>query len=247
MSSSASDPQGLAFASLAEDYERGRYGWPPEIAAVDATTVLDLAAGTGKLTSVLVERYDDVVAVEPDLEMLALLERRVPRARAMAGSAERIPLDDVSVDAVFVAEAFHWFDSAVAAGEIARVLRPGGTLLVCFNEWRSQWRPAIGEEARAVIERWAARLPSAGGVKVETGTWRAGIDEGPFGELVERTLDHMQRTDGAGVVAYYLSVSSFATLPPEEHARFRRELEQAVPDVPYELPLRARSYLTRRR
>src|SRR5262249_19575551 len=96
--------------------------------------VLDLGAGTGKLTRVLARRYRDVTAVEPLANMRAMLERMVPGVTALAGAAERIPLDDGSVDGVFAAQAFHWFDKAVALPEIARVLRPGGIVALVWNQ-----------------------------------------------------------------------------------------------------------------
>src|SRR5207248_3608785 len=131
-----SDPQGLAFDPVAEDYDLGRAGWPAELLdGIEAEHVLDLAAGTGKLTKQLVERFPSVTAVEPLAGMRAVLARNVPEADVLAGGAEEIPLGDASADAAFVAEAFHWFDSAAAVRELARVLRPGGALVVCFNDW----------------------------------------------------------------------------------------------------------------
>ena len=98
-----------------DDYERGRPGWPSEALEVvelaPTATLLDLGAGTGKLTRLLVDRFEHVLAVEPDEEMRARLGRFCPDARALAGRAETIPLGDESVDAVFVAEAFHGFDA----------------------------------------------------------------------------------------------------------------------------------------
>jgi SAM-dependent methyltransferase len=108
------EPAASAFGGQAENYERGRPGWPAAAVAglierFDAHTVLDLAAGTGKLTRLLVEHADVVIAVEPVDGMRAVLEREVPEARVLTGTAEAIPLAGESVDAVFVAEAFHWF------------------------------------------------------------------------------------------------------------------------------------------
>lgn len=88
--------------------------------------ILDLAAGTSKLTRSLIGRAGEVLAVEPDPQMLAELRVRVPEATALTGSAEAIPLPDASVDAVMVGQAFHWFQRPQAELEIARVLRPGG-------------------------------------------------------------------------------------------------------------------------
>ena len=91
------DPQGLAFDPVAEDYDRGRAGWPPELLdGIEAESVLDLGAGTGKLTQLLVDRYPEVHAVEPLAGMRAILARNAPGADVLPGSAERIPLDDAS-------------------------------------------------------------------------------------------------------------------------------------------------------
>src|SRR6266404_2443040 len=120
-----------------EDYERGRPGWPPEVielAALPPTaTVLDLGAGTGKLTRLLVSAFDRVVAVEPAEAMRRLLVTFCPEAEALAGTAQEIPLPDDSVDAVLAAQAFHWFEDEHALAEIARVLRPGGALVLMWN------------------------------------------------------------------------------------------------------------------
>jgi ubiquinone/menaquinone biosynthesis C-methylase UbiE len=242
---SVSDAQGLAFAPVAGDYERGRAGWPPEVLnGVGAESVLDLGAGTGKLTELLVERYPEVVAVEPLESMRAILRRKLPQARVLAGSAERIPLDDSSVDAVFVAEAFHWFDSRAAAFEIARVLRPNGKLVVAFNEWLSPFEPPIGEAARAAIDSRAAALPPAGAARVATGAWKDGIEAGPFGPLDERAYEHSAEADRESVAAYYVSISSLAQLDPEERERLRRELIALLPDATFRLRLAARVFTT---
>ncbi|MEO7262720.1 MAG: class I SAM-dependent methyltransferase [Jatrophihabitantaceae bacterium] len=106
--------------------------------------ILDLGAGTGKLTDSLIGRQARVVAVEPDPQMLAVLAARLPHVSALAGSAERIPLQDRSVDAIMVGQAFHWFRRPEADRELARVLRPGGVLGLLWNlpdhsvEWVSK-------------------------------------------------------------------------------------------------------------
>ena len=238
-----SDPQGLAFERLAEDYERGRAGWPAAMLdGVDGDAALDLAAGTGKLTRLLVERFDTVVAVEPLAGMRTVLTRIAPEADVLPGTAERIPLDDASVDAVFVAEAFHWFDSAAAVREIARVLRRGGTPLVCFNHWLSGLRPPIGAEAEAVLEERWSRLPTPGGTKVESGAWKDGFAGAPFTPLEERTFDHEWTATREDVAAYYVSTSSMGALPDDEREELRGELLDALDDVEYRLPLEARAF-----
>ncbi len=140
----------LSFGSEAAAYERGRPSYPPE--AIDwllppgARDVLDLGAGTGKLTTRLVERGLDVVAVDPIAEMLELLSSALPDTPALLGTAEQIPLPDNSVDAVLVAQAWHWFDLERAVAEVARVLRPGGRLGLVWNtrDERLGWVKDLG-------------------------------------------------------------------------------------------------------
>ncbi len=153
----------LSFGSQAAAYERGRPSYPPE--AIDwllppgARDVLDLGAGTGKLTARLVERGLDVVAVDPIAEMLEVLASALPGTPALLGSAEQIPLPDNSVDAVLVAQAWHWFDPARAIPELVRVLRPGGRLGLVWNtrDERLGWVKELGtiigrEDARDVVD-----------------------------------------------------------------------------------------------
>jgi SAM-dependent methyltransferase len=142
--------QSLSFGEEAAAYERGRPSYPPE--AIDwllqegARNVLDLGAGTGKLTIRLVERGLDVIAVDPIPEMLDVLTRSLPETPALLGSAEDIPLPDDSVDSVLVAQAWHWFDPERAVKEVARVLRPGGRLGLVWNtrDERLGWVKDLG-------------------------------------------------------------------------------------------------------
>jgi ubiquinone/menaquinone biosynthesis C-methylase UbiE len=129
------------FAAAAEVYERARPSYPQD--AVDwvveraglrpGRLVVDVAAGTGKLTRLLVPSGADVVAVEPVAEMRRKLEEVVPEVEAIAGTAERLPFADASVDVVTVGQAFHWFDHARALPELHRVLRPDGLLVLVWN------------------------------------------------------------------------------------------------------------------
>ncbi len=140
----------LSFGSAAAAYERGRPSYPPD--AIDwllpagARDVLDLGAGTGKLTTRLVERGLDVVAVDPIAEMLEVLRSSLPDTPALLGTAEEIPLSDNSVDTVLVAQAWHWFDPERAIPEVARVLRPGGRLGLVWNtrDERLGWVRELG-------------------------------------------------------------------------------------------------------
>lgn len=142
--------QSLSFGAAAAAYERGRPSYPPE--AIDwllppgARHVLDLGAGTGKLTVRLVERGLDVTAVDPIPEMLEVLSSSLPDTPALLGTAEDIPLPDDSVDSVLVAQAWHWFDAERALREVARVLRPGGRLGLVWNnrDERMGWVKDLG-------------------------------------------------------------------------------------------------------
>jgi SAM-dependent methyltransferase len=147
----SSHGRSLSFGSAAAAYERGRPSYPPE--AIDwliprgARRVLDLGAGTGKLTTRLVERGLDVVAVDPIPDMLEVLRSSLPETRALLGTAEEIPLEDNSVDAVVVAQAWHWVDPERAIPEVARVLRPGGRLGLVWNtrDERLGWVRELGD------------------------------------------------------------------------------------------------------
>jgi SAM-dependent methyltransferase len=146
----SSQTRSLSFGSEAAAYERGRPSYPPE--AIDwllptgARDVLDLGAGTGKLTIRLVERGLRVVAVDPIPEMLEVLRGSLPDTPALLGTAEEIPLPDDSVDSVLVAQAWHWFDPERAVAEVARVLRPGGRLGLVWNtrDERLGWVKDLG-------------------------------------------------------------------------------------------------------
>jgi ubiquinone/menaquinone biosynthesis C-methylase UbiE len=148
-------PLAEKFAAVADSYDRGRPEYAPAVvgALVDelqlgpGADVLDLAAGTGKLTRALLAADLDVVAVEPQSELRELLVASVGAERVRDGVAEKIPLADGSVDAVTVADGFHWFDRPAALAEIRRVLRPGGglALLWAVPDWSgASWAHEVG-------------------------------------------------------------------------------------------------------
>jgi SAM-dependent methyltransferase len=146
-----------AFAEVAGAYERGRPTYPEDavrwLAGDEPCDVVDLGAGTGKLTRALVALGHRVTAVEPLAEMRAQLESAVPGVIAVGGNAESMPLEDAAADVVTCAQAFHWFDHAVALPEIARILRPGGRLALVWNtrddrdNWVAELSEIIGNES----------------------------------------------------------------------------------------------------
>ena len=139
------------FGSVAEAYDRGRPAYPEEAVAWltggEAKVVLELGAGTGKLTRQLVDAGHAVFATDPDEAMLEVLRERVPEVSAKTATAEEIPANDRSVDVVVVAQAFHWFDHEVALPEIARILKPGGHVALVWNsrDERIPWVRRMGD------------------------------------------------------------------------------------------------------
>ena len=128
----APESRSQSFGSIAPDYARYRAGPPAELVEwmlpANVSTVVDLGAGTGAMTRLLVSRAESVIAVEPDDRMRAALVARVPEARAVSGRGESIPLPDGSADAVLASASWHWMDPIPTLREVARVLKPGGVL-----------------------------------------------------------------------------------------------------------------------
>ena len=205
------------FSRAAAEYQRGRPGYPEEAVALLAErlglgpgrVVLDLAAGTGALTRELVGTGAEVLAVEPVDEMRAALPGA---SRALKGTAEEIPVDDGAVDAVTVAQAFHWFDGDAALAEIHRVLRPGGRLAVVWNR-----RLDDDPLNRAMDELLA---PHRAGVPALKGdAWREAFERSAlFGPLEQHVFANEQPLDADGLADRVGSVSYIASLGEIERA-----------------------------
>ena len=234
-----------SFDRAAEDYERGRPGYAEaaldELGLPADAHVLDLAAGTGKLTRQLVRRFEHVVAVEPLDGMRKLLERLVPEAEVLRGTAEDIPLEDAAADAVFVGEAFHWFTGPIALVEIARVLRPGGLLAILFNVSDGEFEPPLPAPFWETLDAGALEKDPAH--RVGSGIWRQPFP-GPFEELRQASFPNPFRVDHEGLIAHVASWSMVAALPDEAREPLLENLRALVPPGDYLKPLRTDLYWT---
>jgi SAM-dependent methyltransferase len=218
------------FAAAADVYERARPGYPEAAVAWLAERlglgpridVLDLAAGTGKLTRLLVPLGARVVAVEPIAEMRAQLIEAVPGVEALAGTAEAIPLTDASVDAVTCAQAFHWFRHEEALAEIHRVLRPGGGLALVWNsrDENDSLQTRISEILEPLRGDTATRSDRS---------WREALGRSHlFGPVEERTWPYEQRLPLEVVVERVASVSFVAALQEDERAAVLEQVRLAA-------------------
>jgi SAM-dependent methyltransferase len=238
-------PLAEQFASVADSYERGRPEYAPAVVGAIAAElglaphapVLDLGAGTGKLSRALLTGGFDVLAVEPQAALREKLAERVGAARVREGTAEEIPLEDRSVDAVTAADAFHWFDQRAALEEIRRVLRPGGGLAVLSTipDWRgTTW----AEELGALVQRLRPEHPQFDGPPWQDAVRAAGGWTPPR----ELRITSSQATDSEAIVAYLSSVSWIAGLPDERRAETLARLATLVEEG--ETPARMRVHVT---
>ena len=208
-----------SFAAVADAYERARPGYPDEavrwLTGETPCDVVDLGAGTGKLTRSLVALGHRVTAVEPLPEMLAQLRVAVPEATAVEGGAEAIPLAAESVDVVSAAQAFHWFDHVPALREIARVLRPGGRVALVWN---------IRDES----ESWVHELSDAmvGRTGVECGAAEPIDASGLFGPVEHATFSHVHEVDRETLQELVRSRSYCAVLSEEERAPVLQKVDE---------------------
>ena len=215
-----------SFGAAASVYGAARPGYPVDAVAWlvgDATRVLDLGAGTGKLTEALIALDRDVIAVDPVEEMLEELEVRVPGVPRILGTAEDIPVEDSSVDAVVAGQAWHWFQPERAVPEIARVLRPGGTLGIVWNsrDTSVEWLRQAGE---IMHERHDASASFRDYVRVGR----------PFGPVEEHSVEWVQRMSRARFLDLVRSRSYYLTAPPAEQRSVIAALETLLtthPDV----------------
>jgi SAM-dependent methyltransferase len=228
-------PLRLSFGNVATTYHRVRPPYSQEcldraqeaLSLGDEACVLDLAAGTGRLTHELVLRFARVIAVEPDEAMRAL----IADGDVAPGSAEAIPVADSSVDAVFVGEAFHWFDAPVAIDEIARVLRPHGGLAVIWVHWW-ETEPPLPEPAQELL-----RGPWLRSQAEREPPWDDAFLESPFEPLRYEEFQDEVVVGPDELLELYSTTSALAALPDDERLTLFAEV-RALLAGPYRLPIK---------
>jgi SAM-dependent methyltransferase len=239
----AGEARATSFGEVADDYDRVRPSPPDEaldwLVPADCATAVDIAAGTGLFSRALRRRVPQVIAVEPDDRMRAVLAARSPGVRAVAGRGEAIPVPDASADGVFVSSAWHWLDPGRAVPEIARVLRDGGRLGVIWTsrDRRVDWvaelddglrRPHVVEPAGRPRGRREVMLPA----------------DAPFENVATASFTFTRTMTVDDAVGWLATYSGVITAPAAERAaRLARAREALLPradaDGAVEIPVRA--------
>jgi SAM-dependent methyltransferase len=194
-------------------------------------TVVDVAAGTGKLTRQLVARGLRVVAVEPIGEMLDVLRRVLPEVEALEGVAEDLPLADGSADAITVGQAFHWFDHERVVPEFHRVVKPGGVVALVWN---------VRDESDALQAAYADVLRPHRGSDYPEPPWTGPLEESELFDVGRRDFPHSQVMDADALVARAASVSFVAQLPEGDRAELLERVRRLAPAGEFAFP-----YLTK--
>jgi ubiquinone/menaquinone biosynthesis C-methylase UbiE len=222
------DAAARGFQSVAREYERARPDYPAE--AIDrliqeleigrAARVLDIGAGTGKLTRMLVPTGARLVALDPVDAMRRTLASSVPGVPVVGGTAEALPFADEAFDGVVAAQAFHWFDGEAALEEVHRVLKPSGRLGLLWN-LRDESEPWVAKLTE-IVDRYESGAP-----RERTGRWRQSFSAtSSFGSLHQLRFRHEQRLDRDGLVERVSSMSFIAILPPDRHRQVLDEVRR---------------------
>ena len=216
-----------AYAEYRPGYAEAAVRWALEPAGTrEPPRVLDLAAGTGKLTATLIRLGAEVTAVEPDPAMLAELRRELGSVRSLPGTAEDIPLPGASVDAVLVGQAMHWFDLDRAIPEIARVLTPGGVLAALWNvdDDRTGWVARLAEiskgKSNVTLLRWRDSAARARQERV------AAAGSGYFEPPETREFENGQRRTADSLLATIATHSNLLVLTEPDRARLLAQVRE---------------------
>jgi len=235
-----------SFGSAASVYESGRPEYPADAVAWllaparrdgHSLRVADVGAGTGKLTRAVVEAGAEVVAIDPDAEMLGVLRDNVRRVPTFVGTAESLPLPDASLDAVVLGQAWHWVDPVPASAEVARVLRPGGVLGLIWNV-RDDDEPWVRRLTGIMHGSRAEEMIAEGGPTVAA----------PFMGLEEQSWHWSRPMTRDALFDMARSRSYIITAPPDERERIEVGLAElfdelgAVGDATVDLPYVTRAY-----
>lgn len=210
-----------SFGSETGSYEKGRPEYPAEAVrwmlevVPEGAAIVDIGAGTGKLTRAVRALGTVVTAVDPDPQMLAVLREKTPGVETVAGTAEALPLADASADAAVLGQAWHWVDPVAASAEIGRVVRPGGVLGLIWNvrDERTDWVRRLsaimhGSPAEEMVASNAVRVAA------------------PFGPLEERRWEWSREMTRAELHAMASSRSYLITASDEERARVARGMDE---------------------
>lgn len=227
---------GRGFEAAVEHYERGRPSYPDdavtyivnELGIREGTDVVDLGAGTGKFTELIVHTGANITALEPVPSMRAALERNCPTVRVLDATAEDIPAEDDAFDVAVAASAFHWFDGERALPEIHRVLRTQGALGLIWNarDEASDWSERLTE----IFDE----LAGPGAPRYRTGRWREAFERHPelFGPLHHRVAYHVHHVTPSAFLDRVLSVSYVAAATEAQRQHVREEVAELLSTDP---------------
>lgn len=234
MNSKIHEKAAAGFSQAADSYERGRPEYPEtainflveNMPIENGMTVLELGAGTGKLTKALLPFGAKLIALEPVAEMREKLKANAPGAEVMDGVAEKIPLADGSVDVVLVAQAFHWFKGPQALKEIYRVLKPDGVLALIYNvrDARVPWVAQMSE----ILDAHEGTTP-----QYRTMEWKRAFEETDlFSSLTVEQFTHSQTGDLEMILDRVRSISYVAAMPTDERNKILQQVKKLIESHP---------------